>query len=267
MYGPTGVGKMQTDTKPFFIVLLFAVIIIIIASALIGNVDLTDSGRSQPRQSQSQSNTPGVNFNVFGGNSSSSSSALSAGGQPVTGKSTSPLNSPCGSSYTVQQGDTLSSIARTCLISVEDLLATNPSITNPNLITVGEKITIFTLPQTALPPDLPITTSVPPALPLVTVTPKAGTSSTPSSVLKPGGMFYVEMKGFPAGAQVQVAIGKVGAKPTNYRQVKADKNGVLKLNVPIPKTAKPDEQWTVTVTAVDNPNMKVTAEPLTIRKE
>lgn len=44
--------------------------------------------------------------------------------------------------YTVKKGDTLGSIAKKYGVSVNDILAVNPSIKNPNLISVGQVIKI-----------------------------------------------------------------------------------------------------------------------------
>jgi hypothetical protein len=48
----------------------------------------------------------------------------------------------CGGNYTVRSGDTLSVIARDCSLSLADLVAANPQITNPDLIHVGDQIYI-----------------------------------------------------------------------------------------------------------------------------
>lgn len=202
-----------------------------------------------------------MNPDVFAGSGNSSlslPSAASSGGQPVTGKSTSPYNSPCGSSYTVQSGDTLSSIARTCLISVQDLLAINPAITNQHLITVGQKITIYN--------TLPVITAQPTVAVVPTAVQGAAALATLPAGLKPGDPVNIELKGFPAGAQVRVGIGRVGETPTNVTTTKTDPNGVLKINIPVPLHANADEKWTVTVTTVNRPRMQVTAVPFTIQK-
>ena len=47
-----------------------------------------------------------------------------------------------GGSYSVVSGDTLSSIAQRNNTTVQQLLAQNPDITNPNLITVGQKVNL-----------------------------------------------------------------------------------------------------------------------------
>lgn len=44
--------------------------------------------------------------------------------------------------YTIQKGDTLSSIARRFGVTVQEILAVNPQITNPNIIFVGRVINI-----------------------------------------------------------------------------------------------------------------------------
>jgi len=67
---------------------------------------------------------------------------------------------PCATPYTVQSGDTLSSIAVTCGVTYSALVQANPQISNPNLILVGEQINIpsSTIPitgGTATPTPLP----------------------------------------------------------------------------------------------------------------
>jgi LysM repeat protein len=52
------------------------------------------------------------------------------------------IQATCGSTVTVQSGDTLSSIAANCGVSLSDLEAANPSVTDPNTITLGEQINI-----------------------------------------------------------------------------------------------------------------------------
>jgi hypothetical protein len=49
---------------------------------------------------------------------------------------------PTAKTYTIRQGDTLSTIARRFKISVDEILAANKNIKNPNRITVGDVIVI-----------------------------------------------------------------------------------------------------------------------------
>jgi LysM repeat protein len=49
---------------------------------------------------------------------------------------------PCGETYTVLPGDTLTSIARRCETTVQAILQANPQIVNPNRIFVGQRIVI-----------------------------------------------------------------------------------------------------------------------------
>lgn len=49
---------------------------------------------------------------------------------------------PAGTTYTVQSGDTLSGIADQFNVTVEALVAANPSLTNPNLIFPGQDLFI-----------------------------------------------------------------------------------------------------------------------------
>lgn len=63
-----------------------------------------------------------------------------------------PTTSPCGPSYTVRPGDWLYQIARTCQVTVADLLRANPQITNPSLLFPGQ---VLVIPQTGTPPPPP----------------------------------------------------------------------------------------------------------------
>ncbi len=57
--------------------------------------------------------------------------------------------SNCGTTYTVQRGDYLVKIARTCGVTYADLLAANPTITNPSRIYPGQVINIPSSSSTA----------------------------------------------------------------------------------------------------------------------
>ena len=64
----------------------------------------------------------------------------------------------CTDPYVVRSGDTLSAIARLCAVSLADLLAANPDITNPDLIHVDQRIRIpggSSAPQAARPAAAP----------------------------------------------------------------------------------------------------------------
>jgi len=80
-----------------------------------------------------------------------------------------PTSTPAPLSYTVQEGDTLGSIAQAHAVSVEDLAAAN-SLTNPNLLYVGQTLIVPGGGPVATPPspgpDLAQPTPIPsPALP------------------------------------------------------------------------------------------------------
>jgi LysM repeat protein len=51
---------------------------------------------------------------------------------------------PHGTTYVIRAGDTLYAIAVRFKVSVQKILSANPSITNPNQITIGQKIIIPT---------------------------------------------------------------------------------------------------------------------------
>jgi LysM repeat protein len=60
--------------------------------------------------------------------------------------------SPTATIYRIKSGDTLLKIAKANGITIEQLLAANPDIKNPNRIVVGQEITIPP-PEEAIPED------------------------------------------------------------------------------------------------------------------
>jgi LysM repeat protein len=65
--------------------------------------------------------------------------------------------SPCGDSYVVKSGDTLSGIAVECEVPYAALLDANPKITNPRLIFPGQNLTIPDLEATEFEDVIPVT--------------------------------------------------------------------------------------------------------------
>jgi lysozyme len=66
-----------------------------------------------------------------------------------------PLAGACGDTYVVQRGDYLNLIARTCGVTLTDLLNANPQITNMNRIYPGQVIRIVPGSTIPLPPAPP----------------------------------------------------------------------------------------------------------------
>ena len=78
-----------------------------------------------------------------------------------------PVLSQDSSTYVVEPGDTLSQIARDYGVTVAQILAENPSITDPNLIHAGTTLTLPSTPtSTSTPQPTPPTTPVAQATPV-----------------------------------------------------------------------------------------------------
>jgi LysM repeat protein len=77
-----------------------------------------------------------------GGAEASPTPAASASIAPSAEPSPTPIPTPAQVVYTVKSGDSLSGIAAAYGVTVEDILAANPSITDPNRIAPGDKIVI-----------------------------------------------------------------------------------------------------------------------------
>lgn len=133
----------------------------------------------------------------------------------------------CGATVTVQDGDTLAEIADQCATTVPALLATNPSITDPNLLRIGQ---IITLPTDANNVD-----------PLVAISPQRGAPGTTVSIIA---------NGLPANSEVWINMGPEGVAPELTRRIDTDASGSVMTTLTIPDRPINDSpRWLVTVTA------------------
>ena len=135
----------------------------------------------------------------------------------------------CGPTYTIQAGDSLASITQTCGVSYASLIAANPQVKNPSLISPGQTINI---PQVIIP-----NTGLESAdLRSLQIAPQEGPAGTPIDV---SGM------GFPANTTLTVGAGIVNSGPVITLQSTTDANGSFKVKLGIPANALPAENWSV----------------------
>jgi LysM repeat protein len=144
------------NAKPLFVLLFFGFLISIFAGGAIGDTDLTPD-------------TP---------------PASAGGAAPALFQDTmAGSSSLCASLYAVQSGDTLSGIARSCALTLADLLAANPQITNANLIHVGDRIVIPGSSAPAVVNNLPV--EEPPAAEVVKAVDDSLESAAPTKAPLP----------------------------------------------------------------------------------
>ncbi|HHY89481.1 MAG TPA: LysM peptidoglycan-binding domain-containing protein [Chloroflexi bacterium] len=140
-----------------------------------------------------------------------------------TGKSSQPSGTQ---TYVVQRGDYLRLIAAKFDTSVAAILIANPSITNPNRIDVGQRLSIPAGKKDAV----------------VAVTPLSGAA---------GSQVYVVAGGFPANQNVDLELGLEGQSASVIVDGRTDSSGyVLKL-MTIPSGARAGERWTARVRTTD----------------
>jgi LysM repeat protein len=125
--------------------------------------------------------------------------------------------------YIVQPGDMLNDIAARFGVSVQEILAANPQITNPNQLTVGEELLI------------------PGQEASVTIAPVLG---------PPGASLQVEVRNFPANINLEIGVGKSSSSFAIVEVDKTDSQGRLSTRIDIPNTARPNERWLVVAVAV-----------------
>jgi LysM repeat protein len=133
----------------------------------------------------------------------------------------------CGGVYLTQPGDSLSGIATLCGSTVTQILLSNPSLEDANLILSG---TLLNVPTAFSNP------------PQVTI---------PASGGLPGEQVKVTASGFTPNANVEVGIQKIGGLYTPVGTEKTDADGSLVTQVTLPKTARLSEHWKILVRGVD----------------
>jgi LysM repeat protein len=138
------------------------------------------------------------------------------------------VSSACGTTYTVQSGDTLSGIAVFCGVSLTALEQANPQITDYSLIYPGQQITI---PQGVIP----ITGSQA----TIAITPVNGT---------PGTQLTVTGSNFPAGEMLTITAAQQGGSASATSSATTDSNGNFSASLTIPSNATAGSLWTITAT-------------------
>jgi LysM repeat protein len=136
----------------------------------------------------------------------------------------------CGTTVTVQDGDTLAEIADQCATTVPALLATNPSITDPNLLRIGQ---VITLPTEANNVD-----------PFVAISPQQG---------PPGTTVNIVANGLSIDDEVSIDMGPEDTAPILTQRAFTDEFGTIATTLTIPDgRAAANPRWLVTVTVLES---------------
>jgi LysM repeat protein len=203
----------------------------------------------------------------------------------------------CGTTYTVKNRDNLSKIASLCGVSVADILALNPQITNPNLIFTGQVLRIsgsvkassytthYTVKSTdtlsgiasmfgitvwaiqAANPYLyynAIYTGQVLNIPASTYVGNARVSLS-TTTAGPGDSVTVYVRGFPANSSIDYRVGEDGEKYSAVYDGTIDSQGSASATITIPSTAHIGEYWVVLVTTTSQKNgIEVTSHTIYI---
>lgn len=202
----------------------------------------------------------------------------------------------CGDTYTVQRGDYLSKIAKTCGVSLTALVNANPEIKDINKIFPGQVIRIkndTTIPVTGTGNYVVVRgdtlskiavrygTTVSELLRLnpsitdpsrifvgqVLHVPGSGTVSGRRVTLsvtsaRAGAQVRVDVAGFPANANIDYRLGKDGAAPSVIVDGTTDTSGAGSITMTIPTSAVVGEKWVVKVLTTELVNGVEASSPL-----
>lgn len=171
--------------------------------------------------------------------SQSSAPAAALAAVPAAGGS-----ATCPATVSVQRGDTLGAIAKRCAVSLADLLAVNPTVTNPNRIYPGQELRVHGARGGA--------------------DPAAVTSQPPAGGFAPGAGVTVTAEGFAPNAQVKIGI---GLPQSAFRQLgvyPADAAGRLTVTLTIPSTASSGERAFFLLSSSGVPTTQVVSEAFVI---
>lgn len=243
--------------KAFLLLVFLFLLLFLIGSSSLANVDLTNSGTVS--QGASVVETPQV-ISIQDNTASSNS----GGGIPVTGG--------CSDPYTVQSGETLSQIAANCNTTLAAIRLSNPDITNANLIYAGQQIRIPngnaqsnpTSQATPIPVTGNDTSSVKNQSQVVVTSPNQQTTALGQPLIRPGTSLQVKAFNYPPNTPVNIAI---GPKAAGYNVVAAGitgADGTVVSNIVIPTAPDTATPWVVVVVTTGQPVVQGMSQPFYI---
>lgn len=130
----------------------------------------------------------------------------------------------CGPTYVVRPNDWLAKIARNCDTTILAILALNPTIEDPDRLSVG---TVLNMPTESASGE-----------PRATITPHSGPVST---------SIQVTATGFEPTVEVSVALRRPRELPIEGMPLLTDDEGRLQVTVELPDAAHPGDIWHVLV--------------------
>lgn len=144
--------------------------------------------------------------------------------------------------HTVSAGETLAGIASRYGTTVSAIARANASVTNPNIIHVGQ---VLTIPGVAPRP------SPPPARP----EPREAHASISPDSGPPGTTVRLTGSGLPANAHVQVGRGLARSEYEVVERVHSDAQGNVSTTATVPSHADPGDRW-VFVLVTEDPRVR-----------
>lgn len=155
---------------------------------------------------------------------------------------TGPLDTGAATTYIVQPGDTLRSIAVRFNKSIAALIAENPDLTNPSRIYVGQRLNI---------------PGISPGQPAVSISPACGPAGT---------VVQVVVSDFPVNSQIDVGVGKQGSAVNIVNTLSSNSDGGLETLIILPHDALPNQNWVVSAQTLESPVIKANSNLFSVIK-
>jgi LysM repeat protein len=249
--------------KTFFILVLFFLVFILVASSSLAGVDLTpDTPPAQGSAIILQTDEP----QVIMIQDATQASPVTQSDQAI------PVTGSCAHPYTVRSGDSLSAIAVFCNTTTGAIRLANPQITNINLIYPGQKLVIPG--TTSAIPEIPVTGDK--GLPVSTtqVTPIAIPTPTQSSIvpntgatlrIASGTRLRVQALNYPANRAINIALqDESSGGQTILGSGVTDPQGSLVTEVDLPDQPSGGGPWSVVVYTTGEPKTQAASLPFLI---
>ncbi len=245
--------------RAFFIVILFFLTLILVASGLFGNTNLTSNTPGSGVAPAAAAAAPAAVAPAARAPVAQQPQVITIQESPTSANQTNasiPVTGGCTNPYTVQPGDMLSQIAVNCNTTLAVIRQANPQITDANVIFPGQKLVIPNASQAVQPTAAPVQNAPAAQVPVPV------TGLLP--MIQTGTGLQVKAIGYPANTPVNIAIGPQNKGDNVLTSGITDADGNLVTRIVVPSAPDSTTPWVVVVATTSQPPVQAMSQPFTI---